>query len=155
MLTEVAKKHPIFSKVAREALPGVIPDPLAKVLLLLVPAHLISVAILVILLLAWPVALYANWNFIPTALVGHNYGRALVVGLLLFSGFLLYLSRVYMRPVYGFIEIFIGCMSCWSALTYPSGTTLPATLSLVGGIYIIIRGFDNMIEEKFLTDPYK
>lgn len=155
LLLRVAKQHRTFSEVARVILPYVIPGWMAKVLLFLIPAYLITIAVLLVLLFAWPAALFINWNALLSLLGSNDYYRALAVAALFVSGLLLYLARVYMRPVYGLLEIVIGVGACWSALTYPSANALPATMSLIGGIYIIIRGCDNIIDDKSLTETHQ
>lgn len=104
-------------------------------------------------LVLWPWILKDRWP----KLVGFatsDEKRLLVISILLAASFLLYMLRVFMRPLYGVCEIIIGMMSCWSGLKNSSPIALSATVSFIGGIYIMVRGFDNFFNDKYLTDKY-
>ena len=102
---------------------------------------------------AWPWFLREYWQKL-IAFTASPGNRAAVIAGLVVAGFLLYLARTFMRPFYGAVEIVIGITSCWVGLSNSSANThtLSATLSVIGGVYIIIRGFDNLIDDKSFND---
>jgi hypothetical protein len=130
--------------------------PKLGVLLMLLPILLLLlVGVVALLILIWPWTIVLLWEK-GLVLVANPALRVIAVILLAISGFLLYLARTYMRPIYGVAEVFIGMAACWGGLSYPnpSAKALSASLAVVGGIYIIIRGFDNMIDDKSLIDLF-
>jgi hypothetical protein len=120
--------------------------------LILLEVALIFVAILS--MFAWPWVLAGFWQTILIA-VASPWVRILAVGVLILASFLLYLARTYMRPIYGLTEIMVGVTSCWVGLSDPRPNVLSASLAIIGGIYIFIRGFDNLIDEQSLLAPSK
>jgi hypothetical protein len=96
----------------------------------------------VILLIVWPFILAAFWQRIIQAM-GTLWLRAIATAILFVMSILLYVARRYIRPVYGLAEIILGVAACWVGLSPNSSNTFSATLSLIGGIYIIVRGIDN------------
>jgi hypothetical protein len=52
--------------------------------------------------------------------------------------------RGYFPKTYGNIEIFVGLMTIESVIPKIPDTRVPSLLPLVGGIYIVIRGLDNL-----------
>jgi hypothetical protein len=155
VLKEVAKLYPEFEAIAGFVFTLMGYSWLAKLLGLLIPLQIFSIGVFVVLTLVWPWTIVFFWEQVLT-IVANPVFRTIAVILLVISGFLLYLARTYMRPFYGVAEVFIGIATCWSGLSYPnpSAKILSASLAVVGGIYIIIRGFDNIIDDKSLTDPF-
>lgn len=126
------------------------------VLLFLLPLFLTgTLAILAFIIVLWPWAIVMLWHKTLTVMAKPAF-RVIAVSLIVVLGFLLYLARTYMRPIYGIAEVCIGIATCWAALSYSnlSLRALPASLAMIGGVYIIIRGFDNIIDDKSLIDPF-
>jgi hypothetical protein len=128
-------------------------DWIVQSLGVVIPLHLGVIVMIAVLILLWPLPMLFFWQQVLT-IVANPILRVCAVILLALSGFLLYLARTYMRPIYGLTEVFIGIATCWGGLSYPnpSGKALSASLAVFGGIYIIIRGFDNILDDKSLTD---
>jgi len=156
VLNDVANTYPKQSKaIAQIIFASLGYGWVVKILGVVIPLHLALIVLIAILMLLWPWLLVFFWQQVLTG-VANPILRVSAVVLLALSGFLLYLARTYMRPIYGLTEIFIGIATCWVGLTYPnpSAKALSASLAVFGGIYIIIRGFDNIVDDKSLTDPF-
>lgn len=125
-------------------------------ILLFLPLILIGlVAVLALIIVLWPWAIVMMWQKSLTIMAKPAL-RVIAVSLIVVFSFLLYLARTYMRPIFGVAEVCIGIATCWGGLSYanPPLRVLPASLAVVGGIYIIIRGFDNIVDDKSLIDLF-
>lgn len=143
---------------------------LAKLLSALIPLDLFLIILIALLLVAWPAALVFFWQNI----IAHLHSTPLLILAVLASllvGFLLYLARVFMRPVYGLAEVIIGFIACWAGFSKAitggasanpvgddiiinwSANVLSTVVTVIGGVYIIIRGFDNIIDDTSLLPP--
>jgi hypothetical protein len=154
VLKDVAAKYPEQSKAIAEMIfVSMGYEWVVGLLGVLIPLHLGVIVMIALLILLWPLPIVFFWQQVLT-IVANPIGRVGAVILLVLSGFLLYLARTYMRPIYGVTEVFIGIATCWVGLSYPnpSAKALSASLVVFGGIYIIIRGFDNILDDKTLTD---
>jgi hypothetical protein len=102
----------------------------------------ISLVIAVVLLFVWPFALVAFWDRL--AQTAHSpWKRAALTGALTVLGFLLYLARRFARLWYGAAETVLGIAFCWAGLLSVSAVSWASAASVVGGVYIIVRGLDN------------
>lgn len=63
-------------------------------------------------------------------------------------GFFLYWIKTILRFYYGIAEILIGVTVCWMGLGNPPANGLVASITIAGGIYIIVRGVDNAVQGK-------
>ena len=113
---------------------------------------LIAQIVFVILLLGWSWLFIGLWDSI-LSVVASPWWRVIAVMILLGTAFFLYMLRTLMRPIYGLAEIIFGITVCWLSFTYPSNATFATSLAICGGVYIIVRGFDNVIDDKSITNP--
>lgn len=118
-------------------------------LLLLSLFEIIMIGLIAITLFLWPWVLVLFWARI-IAFTVYPETRLLVVVLITITGFLLYLARAHMRPLYGLAEIMIGAATCWAILGNTSASKLVAGFAMAAGVYVIVRGFDNLIDEESL-----
>jgi hypothetical protein len=154
VLNEVAKKYPSqFEAVGALILEATGDPSLAKTIKLLIPLPLFLISIVALLTLAWPWPIIFLWQRV-LVIAANPILRTVGVILLLLSGLLLYLARTYVRPIYGLVEVLIGIATCWVGLSNPSAQAISASFAVVGGVYIIIRGFDNIVDDRSLTDPF-
>jgi hypothetical protein len=98
-----------------------------------------SVSIFVVV---WPFVLVAFWQRL-SELAQSPWLRVGMSVVLVGIGGLLYLARKYMRSVYGAAEVVLGAATCWNGLGSTALSAFAAMLSVAGGLYIIVRGFDN------------
>lgn len=77
--------------------------------------------------------------------------RNLVYFLVPILGYLLYIIREKQRLTYGFFELGIGVIICYAVLFPSLNLAIPALtidlnnlLQIAGGIYVMVRGFDNI-----------
>jgi hypothetical protein len=124
-----------------------IPIPVAAVVYLATVSLTVFVGIG---MFAWPFLLAAFWERI-SELAQSPLIRAILTAAFALIGLLLYLSRKYLRSVYGAAEVVVGAASCWNGLGTTSSNSLAAMLSVAGGLYIIVRGMDNF--ETGRTNP--
>ncbi len=126
---------------------------LARLVSLLATLPILIIALLVVLVLAAPWTITFFWEQILIIAASPLF-RGIAVFILLITSFLLYLARTYMRPIFGLAEVAVGIATCWGVLSNPPANTLLASLAVVGGVYIMVRGFDNIVDEKSLTAAY-
>ena len=68
-----------------------------------------------------------------------------LVGVSIAVGYLLYVFRTKRRTAYGITEIVVGITTVWfSALDASQGPNIGHLVATLGGIYIIVRGLDNV-----------
>jgi len=149
VIRDVVGRHSTFAAITSLILAVIGSTWLAYLVLLLIYLEIALILVAILSLFAWPWVIAGFWQKILIA-VTSPWLRTLAVAILVIAGFLLYLARTYMRPVYGLAEIMIGITSCWAGLSDPRPNVLSASLAIIGGIYIIIRGFDNLIDEQSL-----
>ncbi|OAI53939.1 hypothetical protein AYO47_03900 [Planctomyces sp. SCGC AG-212-M04] len=91
----------------------------------------------------WPAALYWGWNNLR-GWADNPYTRfAIVLSIVLLAWILDAGKRCFPR-VYGVVEILVGSVVCWQALTIKAASELSVLVALGSGIYVIVRGIDNM-----------
>lgn len=110
----------------------------------------IVVAIVVTLgILGWPIAMISFWHSITEAAKSPlmhiaESGACLVLAVLLYC-----IRASMLRSAFGLVEIIIGVVMCWAGLGASSGPLqsppLTGTIAIVGGIYVIVRGIDNIM----------
>lgn len=113
----------------------------------LVVVEIVLVGIVVAALFVWPFMVTKFWEDVRGVTEAEG-PRLLVVFVLAVGAFLFYLARVYIRPFYGLAEILIGAAACWAGLGNRSVGALAGSLAVASGVYIMIRGFDNLIDDK-------
>jgi hypothetical protein len=112
--------------------------------------QVILVVVAIVLLFAWPWILVGSWQRIGL-LVASPWLRGVAVATFFVAGFLLYLARLYMRPLYGLAEIILGVVACWVSLSDLTKGALATTIVLTGAIYVMVRGLDNLIDDESIT----
>ena len=125
---------------------------LRPVVFVLANMLLIAQITFVVLLFGWSWLLIACWEYILSVITS-PWWRIAAVTILFGTGFFLYMLRTLMRPIYGLAEIIFGITVCWASFSYPSSKTFATSLAICGGVYILVRGFDNVIDDKSITDP--
>jgi hypothetical protein len=60
----------------------------------------------------------------------------------------LYLMRRKFQRYYGIGEICVGMAVCWGIISQAPASGLAASFGLAGGVYIIVRGLDNLLGEQ-------
>jgi|SRR5579859_7219076 len=122
---------------------GEIPGWLMAIMRLLVFLVGILLVLGAVLLFVWPFALAASWDSLIQA--AHSpWERAAVTTALAVLGFLLYLARRFARLWYGAAETVVGIAFCWAGLGSVSAISWASAGSVVGGVYVIVRGLDNL-----------
>jgi hypothetical protein len=101
-----------------------------------------------VVLVTWPITLIFFWDWISAATAHRSLARNLATFVCGIFAFFLYGLRNGEPLLYGLAEISTGLMVCWLGLGQAAEQRLPATLALVGGIYVIIRGLDNCSHQK-------
>ena len=118
----------------------------ARIVVVLISFVLFALLLIAVsFLFVWPFALVRFWSYITSA--AHSpWKRILITVGLTVLGVSLYLARSFARSLYGVAEMLAGVAFCWAGLVPPvsSGRWGPAG-SIVGGIYIIVRGMDNLL----------
>ena len=86
--------------------------------------------------------------------LGRSIGQTTLIILILGACYSLYLIRHFFRLAYGMVEIVIGLFAIFGAMgRAPQVVEDPATATLLlvqlaGGMYIVIRGFDNFAQSQ-------
>jgi len=108
-------------------------------------AHLAYALLVVagVLLSVWPFALAAFWDGLAQA-AQSPWKRAAITVALTVLGFLLYLARRFARLWYGAAETEVGIAFCWVGLGSVSAVSWASAASVVGGVYFIVRGLDDL-----------
>jgi len=110
---------------------------------------------LLLVVLAW-----LGWRYREALLSTVNTWGALISAAII--GGLLYALRGRLRITYGILEVGVGMMSAMSSFTSATGSTSAAAptftttmgIAVLGGIYIIVRGLDN-IGKALEKTPYE
>jgi hypothetical protein len=117
---------------------------------LLMLAVLFGVLVLALLggaLAIYPVLFVSRWPRFARAIQPLPIRAAIVLGMCGVGG-LLYLARRYFRLYYGMFECCVGAATLWAAVSRPDVDRFALALGLMGGIYVIVRGLDNMAQAK-------
>jgi hypothetical protein len=128
----------------------------AKIVKIVLTVPLVTVSLISLLVIVLPWLPIILWESI-LEITANVYLRIIVLILLTIIAYLFYLARTFARPVYGLAEVIVGIATCWGGLSYsaPNAHPFTASLAVIGGFYIIIRGIDNMIDEKSLTESFE
>ena len=132
-------------------------NPLQKVLVLgLRLALLFSPLILITIpVLLWPIALEQTWTYMKEYMASSPLSRSIGLALLVIVACLLYWAKTAIQAVYGGAEFFVGLLSCWIGLSEPKSNDLATSIAIIGGVYILIRGCENILTgiKPFLANP--
>lgn len=113
---------------------------------------LVAALAVALCLILWPVALISFWELL-VRVASDFWGRiALTIGCFC-VGILLYVLRRYFRAVYGIAELLVGTAVCW--VSFANGIGTAGALSLAGGLYVIVRACDNIVEGYRATKKIK
>ncbi|MDT4968652.1 MAG: hypothetical protein QOJ64_3389 [Acidobacteriota bacterium] len=104
-------------------------------------------ATLLALVLVWPVPLAAKWDEMSRLATNWKMRAVITLGCGII-GTLLYITRETMRTLYGIAEILVGLAACWVAIGQSSKSGIEGAITLGSGLYIIVRGFDNIGKAK-------
>lgn len=88
------------------------------------------------------------------AFVSDGVGRWVAGAFLVSAGALFYLLRCWRRDVYGMVEVCLACMGGWAAFgvfrdtnkLHESGGYVAAWATVIGAMYVVVRGLDNTME---------
>jgi hypothetical protein len=138
-LTRVFPLLTLLSKVKNRWLQRAI----TLLLVILILTLILLVGIGLVLLFGWPFVLAGFWRTLRESMAS-IWVRGLVTALLAMVGVLLYIVRTSWRALYGAAEIVIGIAACWSGLGSSSASELSASLTVASGVYIVVRGLDNL-----------
>jgi hypothetical protein len=111
---------------------------------------ILSLAVIVVVTFAWPLA-FALLEPLKQIAIDPVW-RLVLLGFVITIAWLLFYVRQLARTLYGIGEFCIGVTICWVFLSRAPNDTAGVTLGLIGGVYIIIRGLDNIAEGRKLTD---
>lgn len=120
---------------------------LQRAVMLLLAILFLALALLIgvglVLLFGWPFVLAGFWQSLRESMAS-IWVRGFVTALLAVVAVLLYFMRTAWRALYGAAEIVIGIAACWSGLGSSAASELSARLTVASGVYIIVRGLDNL-----------
>jgi hypothetical protein len=105
-------------------------------------------ATLLTLVLVWPVPLVAKWDQMSKLATTDWKMRALITLACGIIGALLYITKKAMRTLYGIAEILVGLAACWVAIGQNLKSGIEGAIALGSGLYIIVRGIDNILKAK-------
>lgn len=108
---------------------------------------LIATAIGVALTLAWPFVLAAFWQYVQ-GFVDSVQGRIVAVIVLTAIAAGLYFIKTRLLKFYGLAEAGIGVAACWVGFSQIGVSAMTLSLTLAGGVYLIVSGVENYFEGK-------
>ena len=109
----------------------------------LVAVGFVSGVAIAVVLLAWPLLLASVWPRIAPAMASPVW-RALTTVVLCQVAVLMFAVREDFRRLYGFAEAVGGVVAIWFALGVTPAEPTTTTFGVLGGVYILVRGFDNL-----------
>lgn len=114
-------------------------------LILLVLLVGLAAAVVVGAIVFYPVIFVSRWPSLADSIKPWPIRALVVLGMCAF-GALLYYARRYLRLYYGIFECCVGAATLWASVSNAKVDRFALSLGLMGGIYVIVRGLDNIAQ---------